>query len=102
MLHGGGCGYLNSTVDLGYFGSHGNVKVHDRHNTKIHATQLHRSNPHLYNPSSSNTSTNTNTTVYTTTNKPWNPNNVIHGTRASTWCCGSFVVKQLRKTHHFD
>lgn len=25
-----------------------------------------------------------------------------HAPRASTWCCGSFVIRQLKKTQHLE
>lgn len=35
--------------------------------------------------------------------QPLQPRNYRpHAPRASTWCCGSFVLKQLRKTQHLE
>lgn len=67
----------------------GNVQMHD----KVARTQLHRSSIDLGRSSSS-------TAVIV---PPLHPRNYRpHTPRASTWCCGSFVLRQLRNTQHYD
>lgn len=65
----------------------GNVQMHD----KLARSQLHRSSIDLGRSSS---------TIIT---PPLHPRNYRpHAPRASTWCCGSFVLRQLRKTQHLE
>ncbi|RZC40642.1 hypothetical protein BDFB_006410 [Asbolus verrucosus] len=64
----------------------GNVRMHDK------LARSHRSSIDLSRSSSS-----------TTVVQPLQPRNYRpHAPRASTWCCGSFVVRQLRKTQHLE
>lgn len=67
----------------------GNVQMHD----KLARIQMHRSSIDLLGRSSSAIIV-----------PPLNPDNFrphAHP-RASTWCCGSFVLRQLRKTQHLE
>ncbi|KYB27460.1 Rho guanine nucleotide exchange factor 7-like Protein [Tribolium castaneum] len=62
----------------------GNVRMHDK------LARSHRSSVDLSRSSSA-------------VAQPLQPRNYRpHAPRASTWCCGSFVVRQLRKTQHLE
>lgn len=65
----------------------GNVQMHDK---------LARANRTSLNLGRSSSSTQI-------TQQPLLPRNYRpHAPRATTWCCGSFVVRQLRKTQHLE
>lgn len=78
LFHGVG-GTVETVVLTG-----GNVQLHDRQ--RQFNVELHRSSSVLNNNNNSSS---------TRTPSAYAP-------RASTWCCGSFVLKQLRKTQHLE
>ncbi|XP_023023049.1 rho guanine nucleotide exchange factor 7 isoform X2 [Leptinotarsa decemlineata] len=76
---------LRSTVNSVELLTGGNVQMHDK------IARSHRSSLDLIRSSS---------TIIT---QPLQPHNYRpHAQRASTWCCGSFVIRQLRKTQHLE
>lgn len=75
------------------------VPIHTSHPTltacepKIKTDSIHRSNPNI---NEVNFDYNFTPRRYSIRNEAYNSK------RATSWCCGSFVKKQLKKTKHYD